>query len=95
MDRLTERKWVSDKKEPPACPCCGSNRISLRHLMRGAQMGCDVCGVSSGVKPSVTMAVGAWEKRANTRLQPTWLPVSVRRWLLNLIWKVRPPEKGG
>jgi hypothetical protein len=65
-DRLTERKWKSNN---PAdllpCPCCKSKYIILKTTNGPCvEIYCKNCGITTGCKDSITIAVGVWNRRA-------------------------------
>jgi hypothetical protein len=51
------------------CPCCGSKRVFINeHLGRGfIEISCEKCGLTTGQRVGVTIAVGVWNKRPENK----------------------------
>ena len=65
QDRITERKWKSDKEVSlKPCPCCGSENVKLEEG-RTNRVICLFCGIQTPCVSSITIAVGLWNRRPN------------------------------
>lgn len=67
--RVTERiPKSSDAPELKPCPFCGHEKIELHNGVEHKhwyQVTCDWCGITTGERPSITIAVGMWNRRTD------------------------------
>jgi Lar family restriction alleviation protein len=63
QDRITDRKWKSDKEfDLKPCPFCGGE-ATLYVNDFSSLITCNDCGVTTSGRHSATIAVGVWNRR--------------------------------